>query len=94
MSNDLTNLADRYIAAKAAAEAAEAALKAIKAEVEAEGRAEIVGTNGIVTLTLVERKGFDAKLAKTFLTEEQAEACVTTSEFSTIRIKPRLTVAA
>lgn len=94
MTNDLTTLADRYAAAKAAYDAAEAALKAVKAEVEAEGRTEIAGTNVILTVTPTERKGFDAKLARTFLTDEQAAACVTVSEFNTIRIKARLTVAA
>jgi hypothetical protein len=39
---------------------------------------------------LSERASFDAKVAKTFLTAEQAAACTSVLLVTTLRIKPRI----
>ena len=60
----------------------------MKNEIKATGRDEIVGDTAIVTVSLSEPVRFDAATAKTFLTAEQAAACMKTGEFvTTIRCK-------
>ena len=88
------NLADKYAIAKQEADNAIAALDAVKAEIRALGREVIEGTHVVVTLSLSERKSFDGKAAQAFLTADQVAACTRTTQIETIRIKPRVVVAA
>ena len=88
------NLADKYAILKADADRANEALDACKVEIKALGRETLEGTHVLVTLSLSERKSFDAKAAAKFLTEEQVAACTRVSQVETIRIKPRVTVEA
>jgi len=88
------NLADKYAIAKQEADNAIAALDAVKAEIRALGREVIEGTHVLVTLSLSERKSFDAKAAQAYLTTDQVAACTRTTQVETIRIKPRVVVAA
>jgi len=88
------NLADRYAALKAQMDSIKAEFDAVKAEIRAEGRAEIVGTDVIVTLGLSERTTLDPAAVKKLLTADQIAACSNTTTIETIRVKPRLTVAA
>jgi hypothetical protein len=51
-------------------------------------KAEIVGDNNIVTVTLSEPVRFDATAAKAFLTADQIAACTKVGELvTTIRVK-------
>jgi hypothetical protein len=88
------NLADKYAILKADADRANEALDACKAEIKKLGREQIEGTHVLVTLSLSERKSFDAKAAQAYLTKEQVAACTKVSQVETIRIKPRVTVEA
>ena len=88
------NLADKYAIAKQEADAALATLDAIKAEIRSLGRETLEGTHVLVTLSLAERRSFDAKAAAQYLTTEQVAACTRTTQVETIRIKPRVVVAA
>ena len=88
------NLADKYAIAKQEADAALATLDAIKAEIRALGRETLEGTHVVVTLSLSERRTFDSKAAAQFLTADQVAACTRVSQVETIRIKPRVVVAA
>ena len=88
------NLADRYAILKQEADAAIAALDLVKAEIKALGRETLEGTHVVVTLSLSERKSFDAKAAQAYLTADQVAACTRVSTVETIRIKPRVIVAA
>ena len=88
MTNNLTTLADRYAAIKAEIDGLTRLLDEVKNEIKATGRDEIVGDTAIVTVSLSEPVRFDAATAKTFLTAEQAAACMKTGEFvTTIRCK-------
>jgi len=82
-------LADRYAAAKAAADAASAALDALKAEVKALGQETLFGITCDVTLSLSEQRRVDAKLMQNFLTEDQINACKKPVIVETIRVKPK-----
>lgn len=88
------NLADRYAILKAESDRINAELDLVKGEIRALGREVIEGTHVLVTLSLSERKSFDAKAASKFLTDEQVAACTRTTQVETIRIKPRVVVAA
>lgn len=88
MTNNIATLADRYAAIKAEIDGLNRLLDEVKDEIKATGRDEIVGENAIVTVTLSEPVRFDAKTAKTFLTDEQIAACMKTGELvTTIRVK-------
>lgn len=82
-------LADRYAAAKAAADAAAAALDALKAEIKALGMPELHGITCDVTLSLSEQRRIDNKLLAQFLTAEQIEACKKPVLVETIRVKAK-----
>ena len=88
------NLADKYAILKADADRANEALDACKAEIKALGRETLEGTHVLVTLSLSERKSFDAKAAQAYLTKEQVAACTKVSQVETIRIKPRIVIEA
>ena len=88
------NLADRYAILKAESDRINAELDLVKGEIRALGREVIEGTHVLVTLSLSERRSFDAKLAAQYLTTEQVAACTRTTQVETIRIKPRVVVAA
>lgn len=88
------NLADRYAILKAESDRINAELDLVKAEIKALGRETLEGTHVLVTLSLSERKSFDAKAAAKFLTDEQVAACTRVAQVETIRIKPRVTVEA
>ena len=83
------SLADRYAAAKAAADAATAALDALKAEVKAFGAENIVGVTCDLKLTLSEQMRLDQALLKSFLTDDQINACKKPILVETIRIKAK-----
>lgn len=84
----MTNLADRYAAIKAEIDGLTRLLNEVKDEIRATGKDEIVGDRNIVTVTLSEPTTFDAKVAKTFLTDEQIAACTKTGNLvTTIRVK-------
>ena len=88
------NLADRYAILKAESDRINAELDLVKGEIRALGREVIEGTHVVVTLSLSERRSFDPKAAAQFLTVEQVTACTRVSQVETIRIKPRVVVAA
>lgn len=93
MSNSI-NLADQYAILKAESDRINAELDLVKGEIRALGREVIEGTHVLVTLSLSERRSFDAKAAQAFLTADQVAACTRTTQVETIRIKPRVVVAA
>lgn len=82
-------LADRYAAAKAAADAAVKALEALKAEVKALGMPELHGITCDLTLSLSEQRRIDNAALKQFLTDEQIEACKKPVLVETIRVKAK-----
>ena len=76
MSINVTiSLADRYAAAKAAADAAAAALEALKDEIKELGLPMIPGVTCDLYLDLAEQRRIDNKALKQFLTDDQIEAC-------------------
>ena len=99
MEIDMTNLplADRYAAAKAAADAAEAALKALKAEVDATGFDIIEGVDCDLAIHLSQRSSISEELlmAKFGITKEQLQSCkVEGKPFPVIKIKAKTKQAA
>jgi len=82
-------LADRFAAAKAAAEAATEALDALKAEIKAAGIERHIGLTCDVILTLSEQRRVDTKLLQSYLTDEQIEACKKPVLVETIRVKAK-----
>ena len=88
------NLADRYALLKTEIDRLTADLDVCKAEIRALGRERIEGTSVIVTLSLSERASLDTVAVKRLLTPEQISACTRTTQIETIRIKPRVVVAA
>jgi hypothetical protein len=91
MTYTATNtLADAYALAKAELDAAQKAVDALRKEILATGVEKISGDCAIIEVALSERASFDAKVAKTFLTAEQAAACTSVSLVTTLRIKPRI----
>lgn len=82
-------IADRFAAAKAAAEAATAALDALKAEIKAAGIERHIGVTCDVILTLSEQRRIDTKLLQALLTDEQIEACKKPVLVETIRVKAK-----
>lgn len=90
MSFNVTiSLADRYAAAKAAADAANEALDALKAEIKAAGIERHIGVTCDIVLSLSEQRRVDTKLLQALLTEEQIEACKKPVLVETIRIKAK-----
>lgn len=83
-------LADRYAAAKAAADEANKVLDALKAEIKALGQEEIEGDYCFVTLSLSERVTFDGKAAQKYLTPEQVASCQCRSLVETVRVHARV----
>ena len=96
MGSNFNNLpaADRYAILKVEIEALTKELDTVKAEIKATGRDIVEGVNAIVTVSLSERSALDAKAAKAYLTPEQVIACTKTSLVETLRVKPRLLLAA
>lgn len=88
------NLADRYAILKAESDRINTELDLVKGEIRALGREVIEGTHVLVTLSLSERRSFDSKAAQAYLTADQVAACTRTTQVETIRIKPRVVVAA
>jgi hypothetical protein len=82
-------LADRFAAAKAAAEAATATLDALKAEIKAAGIERHIGVTCDLVLSLSEQRRIDTKMLQALLTDEQIEACKKPVLVETIRIKPK-----
>jgi len=82
-------LADRYAAAKAAADAAIAALDALKAEVKALGMPTLHGITCDITLSLSEQYRIDNKALQQFLTDEQINSCRKPILVETIRVKAK-----
>jgi len=84
------SLADAYALAKAELDAAQKAVDALRKEILATGVERIAGDCAIIEVALSERASFDAKIAKTFLTLEQAAACTSVSLVTTLRIKVKI----
>jgi hypothetical protein len=82
-------LADRYAAAKAAADAANAALDALKDEIKELGLPTLQGITCDLTLSLVEQKRLDQKKVAQLLTAEQIEACKSPVLMHNIRVKAK-----
>ena len=82
------SLADRFALLKAEIDALTKEFDKVKAEIKATGLETIVGERAMVTVSLSERRTFDAKAAKAFLTDEQIEACTKTLLIETLRDKP------
>ena len=90
MSMNFTiTLADRYAAAKFAADAANEALEALKAEIKELGQERHVGVTCDITLSICEQMRFSQKLAAQFMTAEQIKACKAPVLMETIRIKAK-----
>jgi hypothetical protein len=89
MINATIALADRYAAAKAAADAAVAALDALKKEVKELGMPTLHGVTCDITLSLSEQMRLDQKKVAALLTTEQIEACKSPVLVETIRVKAR-----
>ena len=89
MINVTISLADRYAAAKSAADAANAALEALKKEVKALGQEKVFGVTCDLTLSLSEQLRVDNKLLQNFLTEDQINACKKPVLVETIRVKAK-----
>jgi hypothetical protein len=87
--NFTISLADRYAAAKAAADAAVAALDLLKAEIKAAGIECHVGLTCDVVLSLSEQQRIDNKLLQKYLTDEQIDACRKPVLVELIKIKPK-----
>jgi hypothetical protein len=88
------NLADRYSTLKFQIEALEQELSGVKSEIKALGQEQIEGDSVYVTLSLSERNSLDTAAVKKFLTEAQIKDCTKTSLVETIRIKPKVKMAA
>lgn len=88
------NLADRYATLKFQIEALEQELSGVKAEIKALGQEQIEGDDVFVTLSLSERNSLDTTAVKKLLTEAQIKDCTRTTLVETIRIKPKVKMAA
>ena len=88
------HIADQYAFLKNQIDSLTKELDKVKAQIKATGCEEIVGDQAVVTVGLSERSSFDAKVAKTFLTDEQIETCTKVSLVETLRIKPLIRLAA
>ena len=86
-------LADRYAAAKNAADAANKALDALKAEIKAMGVENLVGVTCDLKLCLSEQMRLDQSMLGNFLTEQEIEFCKKPVLVETIRIKAKGLVA-
>ena len=82
-------LADRYAAAKAAADAAVEALEALKSEIKALGMPTLHGITCDLTLSLAEQMRLDQKKVAKLLTPEQIEACKSPILMHNIRVKAK-----
>ena len=87
--NFTVTLADRYAAAKFAADAANEALEALKKEIKELGQERHVGVTCDITLSICEQMRFSQKLAAQFMPAEQIEACKAPVLMETIRIKAK-----
>ena len=88
------SLADRFAALKQEIDALTKEFDKVKAEIKATGLETIEGNYATVTVCLSERRTFDAKTAKTFLTDEQIEACTKILLIETLRDKPKVNIKA
>ncbi len=88
-ANVTITLADRYAAAKMAADAAIEALDALKKEVKALGMPLLHGVTCDLTLALSEQMRLDQKKVAALLTAEQIEACKSPILVETIRVKAK-----
>lgn len=83
--NVTISLADRYAAAKAAADAANEALEALKKEVKALGQEKLFGVTCDLTLSLSEQMRVDLKL----IPQDIADAARRPVLVETIRVKAK-----
>jgi hypothetical protein len=88
------SLADRFAALKQEIDALTKEFDKVKAEIKATGLEVIEGDYATVVVSLSERRTFDAKTAKTFLTDEQIEACTKVLLIETLRDKPKVNIKA
>lgn len=86
------SIADRFAILKADYDAIAKALDAVKAEIKATGLEVIEGERAIVTVALHERRNFDSKAAKAFLTPEQIEDCTKVILVERITADPKVGV--
>lgn len=71
----MTTLADRYAAAKAAAEAATKELEALKKEIKALGQERLIGITCDVVFELREQRRLDTKAIEQFMTPDEIDLC-------------------
>ena len=91
---DLSILADRYAAAKAAADAAEVELKALRKEILATGRESIEGAHCFLKVSLQEQTRLDTDAVKAFLGAEKTLELSKVILIEKIAIKAKVPVAA
>ena len=84
---NIAALADKYAAAKIAADAAVEAAEAIKAEILATGRDEIIGDRFKVSVGLGERTSVSAKEVKELLSPELFAKVSKTTVYPSVRYK-------
>jgi hypothetical protein len=82
-------LADRYAAAKVAADAANKLLEDLKKEVKELGIETLVGVTCDLKLCLSEQHRLDTALLKNFLTEDEINLCKKPVLVETIRVKAK-----
>jgi hypothetical protein len=82
-------LADRYAAAKIAAEAANKALEELKTEIKQMGVETLVGVTCDLKLCLSEQMRLDSALLKNFLTDDEINLCKKPVLIETIRVKAK-----
>lgn len=80
------SLADRYAAAKLAADEAEAVLKVLRKEVLETGAEELLGDDYVVTAVLSERTTLDSRKVKALLTPAQIKSVSSTSVVTTLKV--------
>ena len=87
-------LADRYAILKAEADALNKQIDALKTEIKATGLEFVEGDTVVIKVCLSERATLDSTAAKKLLTPEQVASCSKVSLVETLRIQPRLALAA
>ena len=91
---DALPLADRYAILKGEAEALNKQIDALKTEIKASGLEFVEGDSVTIKVCLSERATLDSTAAKKLLTPEQVLSCSKVSLVETLRIQPRLALAA
>lgn len=89
----MTTLADRYAAAKAAAEAANKELEALKKEIKALGQERLTGITCDIVFELREQRRLDTKALEQFMTPAELDLCKKPVLIEVLTIKAKGLVA-